>query len=342
MASSTRKPGLSIKDVARVAGVSAQTVSRVANGSSSVRPETRERVEAAMSQLGYVPNHAARALRVGRFSTIGLMAHRFERTGEAMTLKAVVEAAEENDLSVTLIDVPSSTSAGWNQRASRLAQQAIDALVVIRAETAVPELLALPPSLPIAASDSRLAGHLPGVVVDQIQGSVDAVGHLLELGHRTVHHISGPLDSVPGRVRQGAWRRTLEEAGIHAPNPLVGDWTAESGYRAGLQLLNDPSVTAVFCANDETAFGLMRALHEGGRRVPQDISVIGFDDIGLAPYAQVPLTTIRQDFHQIGHELVRLVLAQMAGTPRAELGRVVLPSELIVRGSTAVPRPRSS
>jgi DNA-binding LacI/PurR family transcriptional regulator len=335
-----KKTGPSIEDVARLAGVSAQTVSRVSTGANPVRPATRERVLLAMSQLGYSPNYAARALRNGAFGTIGLIAHRFERTGEALTTEAVVEAAEAEDYSVTLLTVRDPETDGWEPAAHRLSHQAIDGLVIIRAEQATPESLALPAGMAVAVSDSRLAGRFPAVAVDQVQGSIDATRHLLELGHRNIHHIAGPASSEPARVRSASWQRCLEDAGIRAPELWRGDWTAASGYLIGLQIAADPSITAVFSANDEMAFGLLRALHETGRRVPEDVSVVGFDGIALSEYSSPPLTTVKQDFNRVGHELVRLVLDQLRSTASSPRDRLLIPTELIVRGTTAPPRRR--
>jgi DNA-binding LacI/PurR family transcriptional regulator len=332
-----RKTGPSIEDVARLAGVSAQTVSRVSTGADPVREVTRAKVLAAMDQLGYSPNHAARALRNGSFGTIGLLAYRFERTGEALTTEAVVEAAEAEDYSVTLLSVRQPVADQWEHAALRLSHQAVDALVIIRAEQATPEALALPAGMAVAVSDSRLIGHYPSVVVDQVQGSLDAVRHLLDLGHATVHHIAGPDDSEPASVRSATWRRSLTEAGIRPPQLWRGDWTAASGYAAGLRIALDESITAVYCANDEMAFGLMRALYEHGRRVPEDVSVVGFDGIALSEFSSPPLTTVKQDFPQVGRELIRLVLDQMRSRERRRQGLVVVPTELIVRGTTAPP-----
>ncbi|MFT3859760.1 LacI family DNA-binding transcriptional regulator [Micropruina sp.] len=331
-----RKTGPSIEDVARLAGVSAQTVSRVSTGADPVREETRARVLDAMDQLGYSPNRAARALRNGSFGTIGVVAHRFERTGEALTTEAVVEAAEAQDLSVTLLNVARPVESQWRDAVFRLSHQAIDALVIIRAEQVAPETLALPASLAVAVSDSRLIGHYPAVVSDQGQGTRDAMRHLLGLGHRTVHHLAGPADSEPALVRAATWRRSLEEQGLVVPALWQGDWTARSGYQLGQQLAREQSITAVYCANDEMAFGLIRALHEQGLRVPQDVSVLGFDDIALSGYSSPPLTTVKQDFHQIGHELVRLVLDQLRSRVSGR-ARVTVPTELIVRETTAPP-----
>ena len=335
-----RKTGPSIEDVARLAGVSAQTVSRVSTGANPVRPATRERVLLAMSQLGYSPNHAARALRSGSFGTIGLIAHRFERTGEALTTEAVVEAAGAEDYSVTLLTVHDPETDGWEPAAHRLSHQAIDGLVIIRAEQSIPESLALPAGMAVAVSDSRLAGRFSAVAADQVQGSTDATRHLLELGHRNIHHIAGPASSEPALVRAATWQRCLEDAGIRPPELWRGDWTAKSGYLIGQRIAEDPSITAVYSANDEMAFGLIRALHEHGRRVPEDVSVVGFDGIALSEFSSPPLTTVKQDFQRVGHELVRLVLEQIRSKVSLPRDRVLIPTELIVRGTTAHPAAR--
>lgn len=333
------RSGPSIGDVARLAGVSSQTVSRVANDSEKVRPDTRDRVLAAMNQLGYTPNHAARALRRGAFHSLGLMGHRFERTGEALTISAVIAAARAEDYAVTIVTVKDDEG-DWESAASRLSSQAIDGLVILRAEQ-TPEQLFLPRSLPVAVSDSRLVGRYPAVGSDHAGGSVAATAHLLELGHRKVHHIAGPSDSDPALARAAAWRATLENAGIRPPEALIGDWSAESGYELGRRLTAEPDVTAVYCSNDEMAIGAIRAFHEAGLKVPEDISVVGFDDLALSSHLPVPLTTVRQDFHAIGEQAVHLVLEQIQSrTPGAPNRRVTIPTSLIVRATTAVPRSR--
>lgn len=332
--------GPSIEDVARLAGVSGQTVSRVSNGASNVKPETRDRVVEAMSQLGYSPNHAARALRNGSFRTIGLMAHRFERTGEALITEAVIEASQEREYAVTIVSVQNPGTDGWASAASRLTHQAIDGLVIIRAELDASDALALPPGLPVAVSDSRLLGYYPAVGGDQVQGSILATRHLLGLGHSTVHHLAGPVDSDPANVRLAAWQRALQDAGVPIPAPWRGDWTAGSGYQIGLQIAADPDVTALYCANDEMAAGLMRAMHEQGREVPRDLSIVGFDGIALGEYLWPPLTTVRQDFSRIGHELVRLVVDQIGGTLGSTPERILVPVELIQRSTTSPPPKR--
>lgn len=332
-----RRKGASIEDVARLAGVSAQTVSRVSTGSASVRPTTRQRVLDAMTQLGYSPNRAARALRNGRFGTIGVITQRFQRTGETLTTAAVTEAAESHGLSVNLIQVAHPETEDLKNAAYRLSHQAIDGLIVVRVGHATYESLSIPQGLPVAVSDSKLIGYYPSVFADQIKGTQAAVAHLLALGHRTVHHIAGAPDSQPSVVRQAAWQQALTAAGITPSDPWMGDWTARSGYEAGRAIAQRTDVTAVYCANDEMAFGLLRALHESGRKVPQDVSVVGFDDIALSEFSSPPLTTIHQDFDRIGHELVRLILEQLDGQLAAAQTQVVVPTRLVVRATTAPP-----
>lgn len=324
-----------------MAGVSAQTVSRVSTGATNVRESTRARVLAAMVELGYVPNRAARALRSGSFGALGLITQRLERTGDARTTAAVVAAAQAHGYATTFLEVRNPDE-GTELRAAgdRLSHMSIDGLIIIRAGHATRSSISIPDNLPIAVSDSRLVGHYPSVVANQIGGTQEAVEHLLGLGHRTVHHIAGAADSQPAVVRSSTWRRCLKARGIAAPAPLQGDWTAKSGYQLGQRLAAEPEVTAVFCGNDEMAFGLLRALHEAGRDVPGDVSVVGFDDVTLSEFASPPLTTIHQDFEAIGGHLVRLVTQQLSGAEQRTTPRVVVPTQLLLRGSTAAPPAR--
>lgn len=333
-----RKTGPSIMDVARLANVSGQTVSRVVNQPEVVKPATRERVERAMHQLGYSPNRAAQALRHGRYGTIGLLAHRFDRTGEAMMTDAVLRAAALEDLSVTLVSVYAAKADGWEPAARRMQHQTVDGLIIIRSEGASTAPLALPRGLPIVISDSRVRGTYPCVVSDEVGAVRAAVDHLIGLGHATVHHVTGPLDSEPARLRLEAWRRRLEELGRPVPEPVVGDWTAYAGHRVSAGIATDPSVTAVLCANDDTAFGVMQAIHEAGRSVPDDVSVVGFDGIALSSFASPPLTTVVQDFTRMGTELVRLLVEHIEDPDRVDAPHVIVPTQFVVRASTAPPR----
>nr|ARP51731.1 LacI family transcriptional regulator [Streptomyces marincola] len=176
------------------------------------------------------------------------------------------------------------------------------------------------------------------VDTDQAGGARDAVRHLLGLGHRTVWHLAGPPESFAAERRAAAWRATLRAAGRAVPPAVRGDWSAESGYLAGLRLAEEPGCTAVFAANDQMALGLLRALHERGRAVPGEVSVVGFDDIPESGSFIPPLTTVHQDFAEVGRRLVEGVLHQVrADAPRR--GTALVPTRLVTRASTAPPPP---
>ncbi|MGW1653362.1 LacI family DNA-binding transcriptional regulator [Streptomyces atratus] len=322
-------------DVARVAGVSSQTVSRVSNGFPGVNEETRQRVLAAMKELGYRPNSAARALKRGDFRTIGVITFTLSTTGNVRTLEAIATSAAQEGYSVTLLPVAVPTQDEVRGAFSRLGELAVDAVIVIMEVHLLDSAsLSLPPHVKIVVADSDAGDRYAVVDTDQAGGTRDAVLHLLDLGHRTVWHLAGPETSYAAQRRTDAWRRTLEEAG-RMPPPLVrGDWSAESGYRAGLHLAEQANCTAVFAANDQMALGLLRALHERGRKVPQDVSVIGFDDIPESGSFLPPLTTVHQDFAEVGRRCVESALRQVR-QGEAERGTTLVPTRLVVRDSTA-------
>lgn len=349
------------RDVAALAGVSPQTVSRVAADAPNVRPETRARVRAAMAKLGYTPNTAARMLRSGRSNVIGVVVHHLARTGEAHIVDAVVTTAHEHGYATTLVDAPDGSLEHLDAALQRLASTA--GVVVLGLETADVDRLQIPGRLPVVVADSRSLTH-PAVGCDQRGGVQAAVEHLLDLGHGTVHLVGGPAHSLQAREREQAWRATLARRGRPTPDVRHGDWTPGSGYAIGQLLAADPEVTAVLAANDEMAAGVMHALHEAGRQIPRDVSVVGFDDV-LADHLWPPLTTVHQDFAAIGSGLVRVLLHRLApsgdpadaddmaggdathaehhgGAPRATtdaLSRLV-PARLVVRASTG-PAPSS-
>ncbi len=326
------------QDVATLAGVSPQTVSRVVNGATNVRPETRDRVLEAMAKLGYAPSQAARALRSGALETLGVAVHHLARTGEARIMEAVARTAHRRGYAVTLLDASSEDVGDMNRALQHLGHD-IAGLVLLSLETADVDRVRVPPHLPVVAADSRDLRH-PSVGFDQRGGAHLAVAHLLGLGHRTVHLLAGPVNSLQAREREEEWRKSLEAAGRRVTEPLHGDWSHASGYQVGRQLAADPAVTAVFAANDEMAAGLLRALHEAGRKVPDDVSVIGFDDI-LGGYLWPPLTTVHQDFEAMGENLVRVLLQQLdPGQSDAEPATAIIPARLVVRASTAAPPAR--
>lgn len=331
-------PPPSIEDVARLAGVSAQTVSRVSRSAPNVRPETRQKVLDAMDRLGYAPNRAARALRSGTFRTIGVITQRLVRTGENLVTAGIASRAEEKGYSLALFQVSHPETPELQRASLRLGHQSLDGLIVVQAGGAYRGSLSLPRSMPIVVSDSDLIDDFPSVVTDQSEGSRALMDHLLALGHRRIGHITGSSDARSAHVRTRTWRTALAESGAPEGPLLEGDWSAESGYRAALRLVDEhPETTALFCANDEMAIGAIRALHERGLAVPEDVSVAGFDGIALSEFSSPPLTTVHVDFEAIGRELVDALLSRIdsGGEP---LERRVVPSRLVVRGSTGPAR----
>ncbi|WP_162467068.1 LacI family DNA-binding transcriptional regulator [Streptomyces cavernae] len=324
-------------DVARVAGVSSQTVSRVSNGFPGVTEETRRRVLTAMTELGYRPNSAARALKRGEFRTIGVITFTLSTTGNVRTLEAIATSAAEEGYAVTLLPVAVPTQDEMRGAFSRLGELAVDAVIVImEVHLLDAATVTLPPGIQVVVADSDAGDRYSVVDTDQAGGARDAVRHLLDLGHRTVWHLAGPEGSFAAQRRADAWRTTLTAAGCVPPPVVRGDWSAESGYRAGLRLAEQEDCTAVFAANDQMALGLLRALHERGRRVPEDVSVIGFDDIPEAGSFLPPLTTVHQDFAEVGRRCVEGVLRQMR-QETTEHGTTLVPTRLVVRDSTAPP-----
>ncbi|WP_171783108.1 LacI family DNA-binding transcriptional regulator [Isoptericola halotolerans] len=323
-------------DVARLAGVSSQTVSRVSNGHPGVVDSTRDQVLAAMRELGYRPNSAARALRSGRFRTIGVILFSLSTTGNVRTLDAIATSAAAEGYAITVIPVAAPTQDGVNGAFTRMGELAVDAVILLMEVHLLDAAsISLPTDVPVVVADSDAGDRYPVVDTDQAAGSRAAVEHLLGLGHRTVVHLAGPSESFSAQRREDAWRRTLLDAGREVPEVHRGDWSAASGYEAGRRIARSDA-TAVFAANDQMALGLLRALDEAGRPVPGDVSVVGFDDLPDAVAYMPPLTTVHQDFAEVGRLCVAGVLRQMADhtLPR---GRTLVPTRLVERASTAAP-----
>jgi DNA-binding LacI/PurR family transcriptional regulator len=332
-----RRPAV-MADVAKLAGVSHQTVSRVINSAEYVKEDTRERVLAAMRMLDYRPNSVARALATGKSQTLGVVSFDTTLYGPASTLFGIERAAHEAGYFISIVSLRSLDRSSVLDAVERLRGQGVDGLLVIAPQTdAARTVSQLPDDLPVVAVEAGPDEGMPVVTVDQFAGAALATQHLLELGHRTVSHIAGPADWLEAQQRVAGWRSALEAAGARVPPVLVGDWSPKSGYELGRLLAFDPEVTAVFVGNDLMALGLLRVLHEEGRELPAALSVVGFDDMPEAAYFTPPLTTIRQDFEEVGRRGFHLLLDEIESGSRSST-RATVPPELIVRESTAPPR----
>lgn len=325
-----------MEDVAKAAGVSGQTVSRVVNNRGYVGAATRTRVLAAMTDLGYRPNSAARALRSGRFRTIGVIMFTLASYGNHRTLDAIAVRASAAGYALTLIPVEASGASGVSVAFDRLSEHAVDGIIILIEAHRLDEAeVEIPDGLPVVVIDSNRREPHPFVDIDQAQGARLATEHLLQLGHDTVWHLAGPLESYAAERRRASWQATLEEQNRLVPAPLLGDWSPRSGYEAGLLLRERDDVTAIFAANDQMAIGILRAYHEAGLGVPERVSVVGFDDMTDAEYAWPPLTTVRQHFEVVGERAIDALIAELDGSDPGEQSLVA--TELIVRASTAAP-----
>jgi DNA-binding LacI/PurR family transcriptional regulator len=324
-------------DVARLAGVSHQTVSRVVNDHPSIRPETRERVVRAIAQLGYRPNTAARALVSGRSGMVGIVTASGGLFGPRSAQQGVGVAARAAGYAVASVDLPDVTPEALAAAVDDLARAGVEGVVVVAGhDAAVDVARSRPGRLPVVVVEGDLSRTPMSVGVDQVAAASAAVEHLVDLGHRRVDHVAGPIDWAEARARVEGWRVAARGAGVVAPAPVVGDWSASSGHEAGRVLAADPDVTAVFVGNDQMAVGLLHAMHEAGRAVPQEVSVVGFDDIPEAAFLAPPLTTVHQDFHDVGRQAVALLSAAIRGERLPPVP--LLPARLVVRESTAPPR----
>jgi DNA-binding LacI/PurR family transcriptional regulator len=327
-----------LEEVARRAGVSRATVSRVVNGSTTVAAPIREAVRKAVTELGYVPNQAARSLVTHRADSIALILP--ETTNRVFSddqffpgvIRGVSLELESVDKQLVLMLVGSAAA---HERAERYAIAGhVDGVLFASLHGAdpLPELL-VRAGVPVVCSGRPLAttSRVPYVDVDQLRGVAAAMDHLIETGRRRIATIAGPQDMVAGVDRLAGYRQAMA-ASDRRSIVAVGDFTHESGAAAMRQLLADePALDAVFVANDLMAHGALRTLREAGRHVPDDVAVVGFDDIEMARYTDPPLTTVRQPIELIGRTIARQLLRQIAGETIEP--SVVLPTELVVRGS---------
>ncbi|NQX10792.1 LacI family DNA-binding transcriptional regulator [Microbacteriaceae bacterium VKM Ac-2855] len=324
----------SIRDVARMAEVSHQTVSRVLNDSPSIRPETKQRVLDAMATLGYRPNPAARALVTSRTRSFGVLAAQSAHYGPASSMQAIEAAAREAGYTVSATNVDGTDVASIERGLRRLLDLKVEGLVVIAPQVRVLEVIAgLRLTVPYVTLQSAGEVDDHSYSVDQVAGARLATRHLIELGHTRIRHLAGPQDWIEAQARMRGFFAELEAHGLEAAEPIEGDWTAERGYRVGLQLLHARDATAVFSSNDQMALGLLHAFNEAGASVPGDFSVIGFDDVPEAAHYWPPLTTVRQDFRELGRRCVALLLGELDAAHSGYSGRIQ--PELVVRSSTA-------
>lgn len=324
-------------DVARLAGVSHMTVSRVINDQPTVSQVTRQRVLAAMNELGYRPNTAARALVTGRTRTLGVISIDTTLYGPASMLLAIERAARDIGYSISIVSLPSVDRRSFGDAFEALMAQAVEGIIAITPHVATTAALRhVPSDVPVVAVEGG-KGPLPTVAVDQRLGGRLATSHLLSLGHHTVSHIAGPADWYEAQERERGWRDALLAEGREVPDVVRGDWSPRSGYAAARSLVGQPGLSAIFVANDQMAIGALRAMGDAGISVPSQVSLVGFDDIPEAEFFSPPLTTLRQEFSEVGRQSLALLMEQVDGAPRTRR-RTVIPPQFVIRESTAAPQ----
>jgi len=336
----TRGRPVSIRDVAAAAGVSYQTVSRVINGHPSVRPSTREVVLTAIDQLGFRPNRAARALAGGPVQSVTVLTDNTTLYGRSESLRGIEEAARAAGFTVGIRVVETEDSAEIKDAISRATEPRSALIVIAHDRVGTLALTEVPDEVPMVAlvvTPAGTEGHgKPWVWIDDRQAAFDATRYLLDLGHQTVYYAATP--SSPQRL--DGWRSALLAGDAPVPDPIPCGWTPESGYLVGRELAARPEVTAILCGNDDLAIGVSRALREKGRAIPAEVSVIGFDDIPIAEFLTPALTTVRQDFAQLGR--VAFAMLRSLIDPEASVSPLPRPEpRLIVRESAGAPPARS-
>ncbi|MFP7695739.1 LacI family DNA-binding transcriptional regulator [Trueperella sp. LYQ143] len=333
-----RPPGM--MDVAKLAGVSHQTVSRVLNGSDKVAPHTREAVEQAIATLGYRRNSVARALVTSRSGIIGIISSAEPAYGPSSILMAIEVAVRRAGYFTGVAPMLNWDAASLEEACDHLLSLAVEALIVIAPFEVAGGIEALHninvPVIVVAAQPVNINAGQVSVCVDQVSAVRQAMQHLLDLGHRKIAHIEGPQEWYEAVCRKEAWRNALNDAGISTQYSCGGGWDAVTGYQAVEQLFAQDAPTAIFAANDVLAMGAIRALHEAGLRVPQDVSIIGFDDIPGISHLVPPLTTIHQDFERLAKAVVRTMTSAIDGEKIGQVEAVA--ADLVIRQSTAAVR----
>jgi len=340
-----RARAANIFDVARLAGVSHQTVSRVVNDIPNVRPATRERVQDAIRQLRYRPSTAARALVTKRSRTIGLITTGRPDYGPSSTALAFNDAARQARYTVSIASMVEADPRSIRASVELLLGQNVEAIVLIAGHrSALEAMQAIDLGVPLLAVESSGRAGFHSVSIDQFGGARAATDHLVQLGHRSIVHVAGPADSMDATERVRGWQASLSQHGLVAREPITGDWSPHSGYQAALQLLDQADAggvgpngfSAVFAGNDQIALGMLHAFAERGVRVPEDVSIIGFDDIPEAEHFTPPLTTVRQNFGALGRDIMSTLVEILRDeepviTPHTS-------ATLVVRLSAAPPR----
>jgi DNA-binding LacI/PurR family transcriptional regulator len=334
-----------IKEVASVAGVSTQTVSRVINERPDVSPETRKRVQTVIEELGYQPSALARSLIRQRSQTLGVVIAGLHYIGPSRVLSGIAAAAEKAGYSLLLKELPRFDENEIEPIFQALLSRHVDGII-----WAVPEVgenhlwvheMGMDPGIPLVYLTMEPQENISVVAIDNYLGGQMATAHLLKQGYQKIGHVSGPLDWWEARQRMAAWKDTLLGAGHEAADSqwAEGNWSPASGVQAVETLFSRyPGMDAIFVANDQMALSVMQFITQKGLRIPEDIGIAGFDNIPESAFFSPPLTTIQQDQYNIAklavEEIIQLIEAGWQDAEQVESKTVILPPALVVRQSS--------
>lgn len=327
-----------MKDIARLAEVSTTTVSRVLNNHPQVSEETRQRVQQAMAQCGYQPSEVARGLRLQASNIIGLIISDIANPFFPSVVRGIEDVAYANQYRLLLCNSGEDAEREALYIDVMQAQRVAGVIISSHDEDSVRCETLIASGIPIVAMDRRLRRlEVDTVVTDNIEGAYQAVSHLLQLGHRRIGLIGGPLLTTTGRERQDGYRKALLEAGIQADQRLIkiGGFRQEGGYRGACELLagEDPP-TAIFTSNNLMTLGALGAIRDKGLKIPDDIALVGFDDLPWAAALVCPLTTVAQPTYEMGQIATELLLGRIADKDRP-IRKIKLEPTLVVRQSSA-------
>jgi len=338
------KKRATIKDVAREAGVSTQTVSRVMNKASYVSETTRQKVEVVVEKLGYRPSTLARSLIQQRSYTLGIVTFGLKYIGPSRTLNGIADTADELGYMLLMKELDNIDTNRIDDVIDSLLARQVDGILwgvpEIGESHAWVEQRMEKIRVPIIFLAMRPREGIPSVVTDNFQGAVTAVEHLLNCGRKKIGHITGPLDWWEAQERKRGWQQALKTAGLDAHNQacIEGNWSSSSGEQGFIRLLESyPGMDAVFVANDQMALSVLREAFRRGINIPQDLAVVGFDDIPESAYFYPSLTTVSQDLQQLGgkavQKLVEMIQARQNNLPILTQSSFIHPT-LVVRESS--------
>lgn len=335
-----KKNTITLEDVARHAGISYQTVSRVINNAPHVSEKTKKKVEDAMRELCYVPNRIAQQLAGRSHITIGVAIAELGSHAPAMVANAIKQQAFQQGVSVVIAVLqPPYNLKSCREAVNELLSFRVDGLVInvaLNDDDAL-NIQDMCARMPLIFLDVNPEINLTNIRFDTRQSTQVSVQHLVELGHRRIALLNGPFSSISARLRHEGWLAALAEYGLEPFAIKTGEWSAQSGYEMTMQLLaQSEHPTALLVASDQISLGALRAIQEHGLKVPENISVIGYDDTEDSPYFSPPLTTVKQDFDKLGTESVNQLMAMIRGESEANgVKKILLPARLIERKTTA-------